>query len=141
MPMLPVEGLSRLIEVVLVGSGFALVLRDVVQSMLRGREAKRPDVLRSAEQGMIEKAILNLKSANDEFAADVTRVRAANTELELKAREREEWWQHRWDERETWRALREAEMQSEIDSMRNRMVELIRELDLMRDRLDRVSDR
>lgn len=139
--MQPTEGLVQLVEVVLVGSGFALVFRDVVQSVLRGREARRPDVQRSAEHGMIEKAILNLKSANDEFASDVTRVRAANTELELKAREREEWWQHRWDERETWRALREAEMQSEMDSMRDRMVELIRELDSMRDRLDRVSDR
>ena len=128
------NSLPRLIEVILAG-GLGVILRDVINFFLRRSSDSAPAVQRMTEQGIVEKALLNMASSNDELTEEMARLRSLNAELESRGWAREEWWQTRWDSREQRWSARESEMQSEIDAMRSKMLELIRELDEMRARL------
>lgn len=128
------EGLVRLVEVVLSG-GVALILRDIVGHMLRKNAEASPTAQRMTEQGIAEKTLLNVARANDELTDDVTRLREVTHDLESRSRLREEWWQTRWDAREVAWSKREAELQAEVDRMRQQMLNLIGELDDLKVRL------
>lgn len=130
---------SQIIQALLVG-GAAIGLKDFVQYLIRRAEGKSPkgeNEVKIAEQGVVEKTLLNLSKGNDELSNDVALLRDYSRTLEQAARSREEWWQARWDVREERWVKREAAMQAEMDMLRSRMVSLINELDDLRSRLDR----
>ena len=130
------DGLARFIEVILAG-GVGYVLKEVVRHFIRKDEEREPAKVRITEQNITERALLNLSKSNDELTDDITRTRAHNEALEKRNRDSQEWWEARWREREAWWGARESEMQQEIDTMRQKMVELINELDQMRERFER----
>lgn len=131
-----VEGLARIIEVILAG-GAGLMLRDGLNFIFARKTRTLPEVQRVTEQGIIERALLNISKSNDELSDDITRVRAELAVQQDRSRAREEWWQTRWDLREEKWNAREASLLQEIDVMHQKMVELIRELDEMRHRVER----
>lgn len=131
-----VEGLARIIEVILAG-GAGLMLRDGLNFIFARKTRTLPEVQRVTEQGIIERALLNISKSNDELSDDITRVRAELAVQQDRSHAREEWWQTRWDLREEKWNAREASLLQEIDVMHQKMVELIRELDEMRHRVER----
>lgn len=129
-----VEGLARLLEVILAG-GVGVVFRDIIQYFIKRRTDASPDVRRMTEQGVIEKALLNVSHSNDELTEDVTRLRGVLAAEQQRNQAREEWWQSRWDAREVYWEKKEASMRVEIDTMREKMLALLGELDELRSRL------
>lgn len=129
-----VEGLARLLEVILAG-GVGVVFRDIIQYFIKRRTDASPDVRRMTEQGVIEKALLNVSHSNDELTEDVTRLRGVLAAEQQRNQAREEWWQSRWDDREVYWEKKEASMRVEIDTMREKMLALLGELDELRSRL------
>lgn len=129
-----VEGLARLLEVILAG-GVGVVFRDIIQYFIKRRTDASPDVRRMTEQGVIEKALLNVSHSNDELTEDVTRLRGVLAAEQQRNQVREEWWQSRWDAREVYWEKKEASMRVEIDTMREKMLALLGELDELRSRL------
>lgn len=127
------DGVTRLAEVIMAG-GFGVILTDMVRFFLRRKKAGEPDQVRTTEQHITERALINVQRSNDELTEDITRTRSHITHLESAARSREEWWQARWDVREERWNRREAELIEEIDSMRERMTALLRELDALRNK-------
>ena len=127
------EGVTRLAEVIMAG-GLGVILTDTVRFFLRRKRASEPDQVRTTEQHITERALINVQRSNDELTDDITRTRSHVTHLESAARSREEWWQARWDIREERWNRREAELIEEIDSMRERMTALLRELDELRNK-------
>ena len=125
------ENWTKLIEVLLTGTVGAII-GDFARWLMKRRDASSPQAVRATDQVILEKALVSLGDTKDELVKDITRSRARVTELEDQGRERETYWQTRWDVREVYWQKKESEMRTEIDTMRERMVQLITELDTLR---------
>ena len=125
------ENWIKLTEVLLAGT-VGVVIGDFARWLMRRRDAASPQAVRATDQVILEKALVSLGDTKDELVKDITRTRAHATELEDRGREREAYWQTRWDAREVYWQKKESEMRTEIDTMRERMVQLITELDMLR---------
>lgn len=128
---LTLDGVARVLEVILTGA-VAIGAKDVLTFFIRRKTDAEPKQVRTTEQGIVERALINVQRSNDELSGDITRTRDYVKALEHGQRQREEWWQDRWDAREERWNRREAELLYEMDSLRTRMAALLDELDELR---------
>lgn len=137
---LTLDGVARLAEAIL-GGGVMVVVLAIVNFFIKKKRLAMPDQVRTTEQGIVERALINVQRSNDELTDDITRVRQWASSLQEEARRREDWWQARWDLREDRWNCREAELISEVDAMRASMTEMQARMAAMIQELDDLRRR